>query len=473
MAKSSSKPIAAATTDPAGTALRPKSGQAWLVGAVLVLLAGMALSLSALVFAMYVLLGVVLVSRYLAREWTESLEAVRECNRETAEIGDRVAIAVNVTNTGRWPIAWLLLEDSLPRAALTQKPPRMRLEKKRLTIDRLNAGETRPLLYQLVMEMRGYYQIGPLMVESGDLFGLHRRYRVLTEPHFVLVYPKVVPLQGYSIGSRRPIGEIRMTHRLFEDPTRISGVRGYQNGDPMNRVHWRSSARLGELQCKTYEPSTVAGVTLVLDFHRDHYDERGEPLRSELAVTTCASIANAICEMGQQIGLVTNGRDAADRIRTEGWQHEFRTRELARAEIGMLETSERLRPVIVPTRRGVDQLHQILETLARAELTDGLSFEQLLHEATGRIPRDATVVVVLPRVTEEIAISLGSLKRQGFSVSALLCMFSDEPAYQEAYSRLAAHGIEFRLIENEQMLSLVCAEQAVGRLSAAAPSRGF
>ena len=41
----------------------------------------------------------------------------------------------------------------------------------------------------------------------------------------MLVYPKVVPLSGYDIASRRPIGEIRMTHRLFEDPTRIAGVR--------------------------------------------------------------------------------------------------------------------------------------------------------------------------------------------------------------------------------------------------------
>ena len=38
---------------------------------------------------------------------------------------------------------------------------------------------------------RGYYQIGPLVLETGDLFGLHRRYRVATEPHFLLVFPQV------------------------------------------------------------------------------------------------------------------------------------------------------------------------------------------------------------------------------------------------------------------------------------------
>ena len=129
---------------------------------------------------------------------------------------------------------------------------------------------------------RGYYQIGPLVLETGDLFGLHRRYRVATEPHFLLVYPEVVPLEGYDIASRRPIGEIRLQHRLYEDPTRIAGVRRYEAGDPLNRVHWRATARTGVLHSKVYEPSTVAGATLLLDFHQASYAAKDEPYRSEL-----------------------------------------------------------------------------------------------------------------------------------------------------------------------------------------------
>ena len=80
--------------------------------------------------------------------------------------------------------------------------------------------------------MRGYYQVGPLVLETGDLFGLHRRFRIVTEPVYIMVYPKVVPLPGYDLASRRPIGEIRLTHRLFEDPTRIAGVRLLPAGRP-------------------------------------------------------------------------------------------------------------------------------------------------------------------------------------------------------------------------------------------------
>ena len=40
-----------------------------------------------------------------------------------------------------------------------------------------------------------------------------------------------------------------------------------------------------------------------------------------------ASLTSAVYQLGQQVGLVTNGRDAIDRIRTEGWEHDFRTRD--------------------------------------------------------------------------------------------------------------------------------------------------
>ena len=204
-----------------------------------------------------------------------------------------------------------------------------------------------------------------------------------------------------------------MSYRLFEDPTRVAGVRRYEAGDPMNRINWRATARTGVLHSKVYEPSTVAGATILLDFHRSSFAERHEPMRSELAVTAAASLANAVYLMGQQTGLVTNGRDAADRIRTEGWDFDIRTRGAAQQAAGMRDQSDRLRPLVVDTRRGEDQLMRILEVLARVELTDGLDFSQLVIETASRLPRDATVVAILTEVSEESAVALGNLRAAG------------------------------------------------------------
>jgi uncharacterized protein (DUF58 family) len=259
--------------------------------------------------------------------------------------------------------------------------------------------------------------------------------------------------------SRRSIGEVRITHQLYADPTRVSGVRNYERGDPINRIHWKTTARTGTLHSKTFEPSTVAGATIVLDFHVGRYSDRGEPHRSELAVTAAASLANSISLMGQQIGLVTNGRDAADRIRQEGWKHEFQTRSLAQSAVGMLDANDRLAPVHVPTRRGVDQLSRILQTLARVELSDGLPFGDLLMETTGRIPRDASVIAILPDAAPETALALGSLRRRGFAVTVILVMYAEEDQYSVAAGRLHAEGIDVRLVEDEQMLAACCSRQ--------------
>jgi uncharacterized protein (DUF58 family) len=435
----------------------------WYVGAALLLVAALLLDSGLLAYSMYVLLGVLVVSRLLARSWVGNVKAERHCEITTAEVGDLVPVRVVVRNEGKLPVPWLLLEDVITRQALEQRPPRLRVKGKRVSITLLRPGKEVVLRYNLECRQRGYYQVGPLVVEGGDVFGLHRRFRVETEPHFLMVYPKIVTLEGYEIASRRPIGEVMLTHRLYEDPTRIAGVRPYEAGDPLNRVHWRATARTGMLHSKVYEPTTIAGATILLDFHAGGYPPRGEPYRSELAIMTAVSLANAVYEMGQQVGLVTNGRDAADRIRQEGYEHDPRTRQAARTSGAMEEKSERLQPVVVETRRGVEQLHRIRETLARVELTDGMPFAGLVLETAGRLPRDATVIAVLAEVSVETAVALGNLKREGFAVTAIL-MVMDFKELEKGHGRLVAEGVrDVRHLAKPEGLPTLCRQQVMGR----------
>jgi uncharacterized protein (DUF58 family) len=435
----------------------------WYLGAALILLAALLLESGLLAYSMYVLLGVLLVSRFLARSWLGNLRVSRECKVATAEVGDRVQVRVRVRNAGVLPVPWILLEDVLPREALAQRPPRLRIKGNRLSIVAIRGGQEEVLRYTLHLQQRGYYQIGPLVLEGGDVFGLHRRFRVAGRPHFLMVYPKIVALEGYELASRRPIGEVMLTHRLYEDPTRISGVRPYQAGDPLNRIHWRATARSGQLHSKVYEPTTLAGATLLLDFYKKGYHRRGEPYRSELAVTTAVSLANAVYEMGQQIGLVSNGRDAADRIRQQGWQIDPRTRQAARAAGAMQKKGERLKPIIVETRRGVEQLQRIRETLARLELTDGMTFAGLVLETAGRLPRDATVVAILPEASLETAVALGTLHRQGFAVTAIL-IAAEGRALERSHGRLMAEGVrDVRHLPRLEGLATLCQQQVLGR----------
>ncbi|HEY1662589.1 MAG TPA: DUF58 domain-containing protein [Verrucomicrobiae bacterium] len=439
----------------------------WVLGIAGLLVLGLVFHLNLLVYAMYVLGGVLLLGRLLAHAWTENLVAGRTALEPVCEIGDSLRVTVEVENRGRLSVPWILLEDSIPNTAGQSGRPRLEVDGARIALTRLAAGESETVFeYDVKFLQRGYFQFGPLLVETGDVFGLHRRYRLLTEPQFVLVLPKVLPLQGYNLASRRPMGEIRVAHRLFEDPTRLAGVRLFQQGDPLNRVHWRATARTGQLHSRVYENSRVAGATVLLDFHEESYRGPAGPNSSELAILAAAALANAVSLQGQQIGLVTNGRDAADRIREEGWQGEFLERKLARQQAAVAVENTRMRPVVVPTRRSSDNFLRILETLARLEQTDGMDFSSLVVEASVRIPQDATVVAVLSRVTPELAQSLGQLVQRGLLVTAVVVIsggdvlpdWAKPPEWAEI---LLAQNINFHMVNSEEAVMNLCAQAII------------
>jgi uncharacterized protein (DUF58 family) len=427
----------------------------WLVITIVFIAVAIALDLGLLAYAMYALFGVIVASRTLADRWSADLAATRSINRDHLKIGDSVAVVTVVENRSWLPIPWLLLEDLLPRKALVHNPPNLQITGRRLQLVSFRGRGRKTISYQLKCNCRGYYQLGPLVAETGDVFGLYRRYRVLSEPSFVLVYPDMVPLLGFDIASRRPIGEVRMSHRLFEDPTRIAGVRGYQAGDPYNRIQWRATARTGVLHSKIYEASTVAGATILLDFRAESFAAADEPVRSELAVTAAASLAGALSQMGQQVGLITNGRDAAERIRREGWSHDqVRTRREAQAA-GEERENHRLRPVVVPTRRSNIQLRQILDTLARVEKSDGLPFAALVHESASRMPQSATVIALLASVTTEAALALGNLRRRGMAVTAIVNVY-DEYDFARVAGPLVAERIDVRQLRDRAGIGRMC-----------------
>ncbi|MBY0232619.1 MAG: DUF58 domain-containing protein [Gemmataceae bacterium] len=440
----------------------------WLIAAVLLVLAGLAIESGLLAYAGYVLLALIGVSRWLARSWVEGLTATRKVSAAddglALEIGGRFTVEVTVANEGTLPVPWVLVEDNLPSAATDPRFPKLKVKGRRIAVAMLaGKGET-ALRYEVECLGRGFHQVGPVVLESGDLFGLHRRFRVLAPPKFVLVYPRIVPLSGYDIASRRPIGDVRMTYRLFEDPTRIAGVREYQAGDPLSRVHWKATARTGALHSKVHEPSTLSGITVLLDFRKDSFHARGEPMRSELAVTVAVSLAYAVYLMGQQVGLVTNARDAAERIKTEGWDQDPRTRQEARAEAAKVGEAVRIEPLVVETGRGPETIHRIRETLARAELAEGLAFAGLVTETAHRLPRDATAMAVLSEVTVEHAIALGNLRRRGMAVAVILVQM-DEDGLERAYARLVAEGIrELRHCPSEEALPDLCSN-SVNRIA--------
>ncbi|MGL6075533.1 MAG: DUF58 domain-containing protein [Fimbriiglobus sp.] len=443
-------------------------GKSWRWLWIMLALLGLAFALKAglVAFAGYVLIGVYLLSRYLAKTWAENLEVSRSLELQPLEVGDSLEVRLEFTNTGKIPIGWVLIEEMIPD--FTIRHNRIQVKGSRLQMMYLKPEETKTVKLKFTFLGRGYYPIGPTLAETGDVFGLYRRHRTLTTPSYVMVLPKIVPLPNYDFSSKRPIGEVRLANRLFEDPTRTAGVRPYQLGDPLQRVHWRATARTGELHSRVYEPTSLAGATLLVDFHKASYPKRSEPTRSDLVITTACALAYVVSSLNQQLGLASNGRDAAERIRIEAFEEQQatqETRQAARDRFELDDQSQRLRPVVVETRRGFDQFQKIREVLARLEFTDASTFAQMLFEVSPRIPKDSTILAILPNVSVETAVALGMLRRQGFAISVVLVGLADDGSDDRAVAvgRLVAETVrDVRLVDTEAQLMLLGDRAAAG-----------
>ncbi|MFH0964993.1 MAG: DUF58 domain-containing protein [Planctomycetota bacterium] len=383
---------------------------------------------------------VLLSSRLLVRYWIAHLSVERSFPLRKGRIGDAARGTVKAENTGRLPVPFLILREHVD--------PGVKFQGARSALGMLLPGRTMELLYTVTFEKRGYFQFGPAGVETGDLFGFFKRFRSTGGSDHALIYPKTLVLSRYDVASRRPIGELRITHRLFEDPLLVASVREYRPGDPLRHIHWKASARTGVLQTKIFDPTTVIGATVVLDFDRARYGANPVGVaRSELAVTLAASVAYHVYSKREKVGFLTNGSDAAERMRFAPSDAEASARRDALSHGRPARASGPPTGMLIPTRRSEEQATRILEALARVELSEGFPLEQLLATFAPRLPRDASLIVITEHVDGPLAACLESLRAGAFAVR-VLCV-TDPTTYRASLSALASAGIDSQLVADE------------------------
>ena len=251
------------------------------------------------------------------------------------------------------------------------------------------------------------------------------------------------------------MGDLRVNDRVMEDPTQMVGIREYRAGDSLNRIHWRATARTGKLHTRVFQPTCIQGAMLVLDMHSETNPDRNEPVRSDLAVTMAASLAHTLYLMNQPFGLISNGRDAADRVRQVRLELDFSDRSSVRADVEMNAKSDRLRPVVVGAKSGPEQFAEIHRTLARLERTDGLRLGDLLMETENRLSRQLSVLVFVQQVDESMALTLGMLRRRGYAVSVIVNQH-DQDGLQDSAARLVAYHIPVFALPDEESIPVVC-----------------
>lgn len=427
----------------------------WWLAALVLLGLALLLRSSPLALATYVLLLSLGISRLMATTSTGRLSGKRNWTNHTCEIGETIETKVSLTNTGPTLVPWVLVEELFPEGWSNPAGPAFRIKGKRLRLAMIGPLGSVKLQYSIETKRRGFYQIGPLVVETGDLFGFFRRFQVEAPPGFLIVLPKAIPLLGFDVASRRPVGEIKLAHKLFEDPTRIMGVREYRAGDSFGRIHWAASARGMGLMTKLVEPSVLAGATIVLEFHHKRFPEQSEPILSDLAVTCAASMALAVCQIRQQVGFLTNAVHGAQRVKHLGFELQANSLDQIVREQGQGPV-EGIDFVRIPTRRGDEQFERIRESLACLELTHGKLLELFLAENSWMVPADSTLTVITPVVTQGLAQILGDFKKRGRAVSVILVVVDDAQRERSITNLVGVRIMDFKIIAKEADIPQMC-----------------
>ena len=421
----------------------------------LVLFVGMLTGANLFALGACSLLIIFQLTRFFADRWAASVTVERQVTHSELQIGESMAVGLRLNNMSRYFIPWLFAEDLLSKRVISQPNRALEVTGYPAKLYFFRSNQNSLMTYQIKAVRRGYFQLGPTILETGDLLGLHRKYRVASEPQFILVLPKLIALQGMSIASRRPMGDLHVNDRAMEDPTQMVGIREYRAGDSLNRIHWRATARTGKLHTRIFQPTCIQGAMLVLDMHSATNPDRNEPVRTDLAVTMAASLAHTLYLMNQPFGLISNGRDAADRVRQMRLEKDFSDRDSVRANVEMNAKSTRLRPVVVDARSGPEQFAEVHRTLARLERTDGLRFTDLMMETQNRLSRQLSVLVFVQQVDDEMALTLGLLRRRGYAVSAIVNQH-DLDGLQDSAAKLVAYHIPVFALPNEQAIPTVC-----------------
>jgi hypothetical protein len=149
--------------------------------------------------------------------------------------------------------------------------------------------------------------------------------------------------------------------------------------------------------------------------------------------------------------LVSNGRDAADRMRELNKRAQYQDRQAATANIEMKTHNDRLTPILLGANRTPEHFAEMHRMLARLERTDGLKLDQLLLETESRLPKLLSLIVIAQQVDEAGLMALEMMKRRGHSLTVLLNCHQEE--YYDHAARLIAARLPVVPLHDEHTLS--------------------
>jgi len=374
----------------------------FLLVAVILLIAAFSSGLSFLFYVVYLGLLAIGGSYVLTRYGLADLEAGYRVDHRQAHVGDDLRTTYSISNASGLPKPWLEVYNPtdlpvpLPGRALG-----------------LRSWAERSWIAIVPLTRRGTYRIEPMVVRTGDPFGFFEAAATVGRPTVITVFPRVLPLPRWRLPNSNLEGSHSVPERTLQTTPLATTVRPYAPGDSFNRIHWRSTARVGEIQVKEFDLEQTADVWLFVDLESPIQTGEGDVSTVEEAVRVAASIAHDAILENRAVGLTTSGH----------------------------------RLVSIPADRGPRQRQKIMQLLAAVEGDGGTPLAEMLLAGLPRLRRGMTAVVVTASRERRWVRALTPLRARGVAAAVIAL---DAASYDVAGSRRRSGEIDADLASQEQ-----------------------
>ena len=327
------------------------------------------------------------------------LRYTRAFSRKTAFEGQVVELIEDIRNEKILPVPWLRAESRIPRE--------LAFEREQLDAHEVSGGLYHKSIFYLprmnrltrhhevTLTRRGVYAAGSVALTAGDLFAITRAEKQLEIDCEIVVYPRILSDDELPDPANRWLGDAVVRRWIMPDPFLTTGIRDYRAGDSVRDVHWRASARTGDLRVKVRDFTSDPRALVILNVQ-----------------TTAAQWA----DVGEQdIETIEQGiRIAATlclRALRSGMDAGFASNACLAGRAGAGEA------VFVPSAGGDEQGDRLLETMARMLLHREFSFPTFLDGLTDL--RGEDILIISCYESDEIDAAANRLRSMGNTVSFL------------------------------------------------------
>lgn len=326
------------------------AGRGTLAAGLLIAVLGVSVGYPTLTAMGATLVAAVLVALILVGR-PPDMSSSREVRPDRVTAGDPTVTELTITNHGRRTNGASQGRERFGDGFLT------------IEIPSLEPGESVVIANEIETDRRGIFEIGPLTVRRGDPIGLARRGDISSELTQLIVHPQVHDVHPFPAGIRRDL-EGLPSGEAAEGGITFSNLREYVPGDDLRLVHWRSSARVGQLMVRHNIDVHRPRTTVILDTTRSLYDYESfeDAVRAAASIVVAAMIRRFPFTLRTSDGHVIDDRSSRlavmDFLSAIQPSHDD-TMDLGRAAVAASKDPAGLSCAIITGRAGVDALRSL------------------------------------------------------------------------------------------------------------------